>query len=104
MNYILNSPILTNFGTYSFQKINLLKAKDILTKRKFVSAIGHESTAIFVSEILGIEIPLDRVAVKMQPGDTAIIFHLLDRLPEGKILTEEEMGKIHYEFGILEML
>ena len=32
--------------------------------------------------------------VKMKEGDMAIVFQLLQRLPEGKVLTEEEIKQL----------
>jgi len=100
--YILNSPILTSYGKYEFSKISLDYAKELLSFGDFVSAIGHEATANLLSKITGAKIPVNRVRIEMEPGDIAIVFRVLTRLPEGKILTEEELEKIPYELGLLE--
>jgi hypothetical protein len=47
------------------------------------------------------KIPMNRVAIHMQPNDMAIVFRLLDRLPEGMILSSEEMKVVKYEIGFL---
>lgn len=98
--YILNAPILTSYGQYDFEKISIEVARKIL-RRPFVSAIGHESTALILTKLLGIPIPVNRIAIKMQPGDIAVVFRILTRLQEGKILTEEEIKKVPYEFSLL---
>jgi len=98
--YILNSPILTNWGAYEYMPITLEDAKQRL-KAGFVSAIGHEGTAKLLSTILGMEIPVNRVQIQMQPGDDAIIFQVLQRLPEGTVLTEEQLKKVPYRLGLL---
>ncbi|WP_297216933.1 DUF1874 domain-containing protein, partial [Thermoplasma sp.] len=67
------------------------------------SAIGHEGTAKVLSDLTGFSIPVNRVAIRMQPGDKALVFRLLDRLPEGKVLTEEELRQLKFELGVLEM-
>ena len=103
--YVLNTPILTEYGMYDFRKISLSEVKEMLSRGSsfaYVSAIGHEGTAALMSHLTGIQIPVNRVAVKMQLGDLAIVFRVLERLPEGKVLTQEELEKVPYEFGILE--
>jgi hypothetical protein len=85
------------------RKINLEKAQDILSTTEFTSACGHEATAKVLSELLGINIPYNRVAVKLKSGDMAIHFALKTRLPEGKVLSEEELKQLNYEF-VLSMI
>jgi len=99
--YILNSPILTAYGRYTFKPVSLEEAKNLLSSSKFVSAVGHASTAQFLSRLLGVHVPAQRVRVEMQPGDIAIVFRLLERLPEGKVLSEEELQQIPYQLGLL---
>jgi hypothetical protein len=103
MIYILNSPILTDFGTYTYKPISIEEAKEILKNNQFISAIGHESTAKLLSEILNINIKAERIQIKMSSGDVAIVFQVLTRLPEGKILTKEELKNIPFRLGLLTM-
>lgn len=104
MFYILNTPILTEYGTYNFVRITVDMAKEMVNDytEKFTSAVGHQGTAEIISRLLNVNVPMNRVAIKMQPGDSAIVFRLLERLPEGKILSAEELDVIPYEFGLLE--
>lgn len=67
----------------------------------FESAIGHESTAQLISKLLDIDCPANRVQYKQKDGDVALIFKMLGRPPEGKILTEEEIEEIGYSWGII---
>jgi hypothetical protein len=71
-------------------------AKELLEEKEFISAIGHEATAKILSDLLGINIPCNRIAVKMKPWDSAIHFVLKTRLPEGKVLTEEELKELEF--------
>lgn len=49
-----------------------------------VSAIGHADTAAVVSNILGREIPMNRISVSLEPGDVLYVTQLMGgRLPEG---------------------
>jgi hypothetical protein len=98
--YIMNTPILTDWGEYVFSRISLEEVKSLL-QEDFTSAIGHEGTATLMTRLTGVEIPTNRIAVKMQAGDEAIVFRVLTRLPEGKVLSEEELQTVPYEFGLL---
>jgi len=100
MMYIMNTPILTDWGEYKFSKISLEEVKSFLNG-DFISAIGHEGTASLMTRLTGIEMPANRIQVKMAVGDQAIVFRVLTRLPEGKVLSEEELQTIPYEFGLL---
>ena len=59
-----------------------------------VSAVGHESTAKLLSRILGIEVPMNRIQIKMEDGDWAIVLQLLIRLEEGRVLNEQELKQL----------
>lgn len=103
MMYILNTPVLTNWGSFKFSPITVEESKKLLeSNNPFVSAVGHKGTAQLLSRLLEIEVPENRVEIKMQTGDKAIVFRLGIRLPEGKILTEEELKNLPFELGLLE--
>jgi len=78
------------------EKISVEEAKQILTNNPFVSAIGHEATAKLLSQLLGIVIPANRISIFFEPDDIGIHFFLKTRLPEGKILTAEELQKLDF--------
>jgi len=81
------------------------KAKEILSKNTFMSTIGHESTAYVMSQILGLEVKMNRATVQASEDDAIIVFQLLGaRLPEGVILGEEEIARIPYKFFLIEQL
>lgn len=102
--YLLNTPIITEFGLWRFDgPLVLNEAQDIL-KNGFVSGVGHQTTAEYLSELLSIDCPLNRVRITMQPGDSAVVLRLLCRLPEGKILKQDEINKLPYQLGLLQRL
>jgi hypothetical protein len=103
MIYILNSPILPNYGEYRFEKISVEEAKALLSGG-FTSAVGHKGTAEVLSSILGVNIPENRVAISLEKGDIALVFRLLVRLPEGKVLSAEELKGLKFELGKLERI
>ena len=100
--FILNSLITpVNFDEISMarirlERIDVERARNVLSSGNFVSAVGHEGTAKVLSQILGINIPANRINIFMKPGDVAIHFFLKQRLPEGKILSEDEIKKLDF--------
>ncbi|MCL7388729.1 MAG: DUF1874 domain-containing protein [Thaumarchaeota archaeon] len=103
--YILNSPI-TPIKDGNKCVIVVKRTKDIDYVKKFtdflknklgfevISAIGHQTTAQVLSKLLGFEVPAQRISVEFDKGDVAIAFALDFRLPEGKVLSDEELKRI----------
>ncbi|MFZ8856649.1 MAG: STIV orfB116 family protein [Candidatus Caldarchaeales archaeon] len=89
--------------TVKIRKASIEEVRQMLS-RGFVSAIGHQATATLLSQLLGIEVPFNRVTVKAEPGDILIHFVLRERIPEGKILTLEELQRLPFDFAITEVL
>jgi len=85
--------MLAGSATIKVLEASVEDVKDIL-KDGFTSAVGHEATAQVITTQLGIQVPTNRISVKMVPGDVLIVFQLLSRLPEGKILGVDEMKGI----------
>jgi uncharacterized protein 26 len=100
---ILNTTILTTDGDFTLKTISLDQAKELIQNREILSAVGHESTAQILTELLETEVPLNRIQFKQQSGQKALCFKLNGRPQEGAILTAEEIEKIGYEFKLLEM-
>jgi hypothetical protein len=100
--YLLNTLVIPiDFDIYRYayirvEKISIEEAKQILKNKEFISAIGHEGTAKLLSQLIGINIPVNRITVFFEPGDIGIHFYLKQRLPEGKVLTKEELEKLDY--------
>jgi len=103
--YLLNSPI-TPIKDENKCVIIVKRTKDVEYIKKFInflknvlgfeviSAIGHQTTAKVLSAILGFEVPTQRISIELDRGDVAVAFALDTRLPEGKVLSEEELRRI----------
>lgn len=99
---ILNTSIITSVGSYTMSSINLEMARHFVTlPNGFISAIGHQSTAEILSNLLQIEVSVNRINFIQQTGQNALVFKLRQRAPEGVILTAEQIEEIGYDFFIL---
>ena len=104
--YVLNTLIVpVDFDTHpqvtvKLKRVSLEEARQLveraLTGGELVSAIGHQGTAQVLSQLFGIEIPFNRITVYFQPGDEGLHFFLKTRLPEGKVLTAEELKTLDF--------
>ena len=109
---LLNTSILTSYGTFSYQPMSLERVKERINSFDFVggeplpvlSAIGHQSTADILSELLEIPVEVNRINYRQELDDLAIVFKLKGRPLEGAILSREEIEAIGYEFGFLTRL
>lgn len=104
--YIMNSLIClpdSNRGVFEVREISREDAILLLqsTVNTVVSAVGHEATAQVLTELLGIPVTTNRIEVKFRPGDAAIVLKLNGRLPEGKVISSQEMEKIGYKLYLV---
>jgi Domain of unknown function (DUF1874) len=98
---LMNTTILTADGSFEMKTISLDQAKAMVSGAHFESAIGHESTAQILSELLSVVVAANRVNYSQEVGDVALCFKLKGRPPEGVVLNAEEIEKIGYEFKLL---
>lgn len=95
MVYLFNTNIIPSEAVVRVQEISPEKAAE-LAANGFTSAIGHESTAQAFGEIIGQDVPVNRIQAAPQHGDTAISLKLNGRLPEGQILDRTQLDEIGY--------
>ena len=99
----LNTSIVTTEGFFSYEKTTLENVKETISGAgdNILSAIGHQSTADILTELTGIEVPVNRIMYEQEKNDLAIVFKLRGRPEEGKILSREEIEEIGYDFFYL---
>ena len=101
---ILNTSILTADGTYVMCTIGIDEARELVGNGNFISAVGHEATAQVLTTLFGVKIPVNRIMFEQQPGQKAVVFKLNGRLPEGKVLSVEDIESIGYSLKLLERI
>ena len=101
MLYLMNSPVLTNHGTFRFTPIPDVEAVKELVQNGFESAIGHQGAADVMTADLGVPVSVIRRSVFLEKGDQAICLRLVERLPEGQVLTADKLRKIPHEYGLI---
>jgi hypothetical protein len=102
--YLCNSFTLSMIAPSLLEGGAIIKASPIslgevkaLLKEGFISAVGHESTAKVLSSLLGTHVPFNRAQIAITGGDIIISFQFLIRLPEGKVLGEDEVLALYNE-------
>jgi len=109
--YLLNSAVLTSFGFFFYSAITPEEAREWYGDGvDVVSTIGYEETAQALSQLLGRPVPVNRVTIKMESGDEALVFRLvlppgsprIDPKDKGTITQHVQAG--HWELGLLRRL
>lgn len=107
---ILNTSIITAYGSFEYKPISLDQARMlaynaldpmITPDDGIISAVGHQSTAEIITELLQITVAVNRIQFSQRIGQSAIVFKLKGRAPEGTILDRDQIEMIGYEFGLL---
>jgi len=84
-------------------KVSTTMVKDMI-RNGFQSVVGHQSTADYISTLLETDVPLNRANITLGKGEKILVLQLKTRLPEGKILTKEEVSEIPHEWVLVEVL
>jgi hypothetical protein len=93
---MISPSLLTEGVSIKASPISLGEVKALL-QQGFVSAVGHESTAKVLSSLLGTEVPFNRAQISIKEGDVIVSFQFLVRLPEGKVLGDDEVFALYNE-------
>ena len=62
-----------------------------------INAIGYDGTIGLINMLCGTHISTNRISIKVQPTDVVYIFGLATRLPEGKVLTRDELSQLLHD-------
>ena len=98
------SMLQTETATIAIQAISLDSVRELLASREFINAVGHQSTAELLSQLLDMPIEMNRIEIKLERGDELIVFQLMVRLPEGKVYTKEELESLPFKFYLVRVL
>ena len=90
--------------TLKVTEVSVQSVKELLQSQTFTSAVGHQGTADIVTSLLNVAVPMNRVSIKLQKGDTLVVFQLLTRVEEGRVLSKEELEKLPFKFFLVEVL
>ena len=101
MIYIINSPVLTSFGSYNYSSTDVLEIKQLISNQPFTSAVGHEETATLLTRLLGVTIPFNRITLKQEVGDIFVVIKPKTRLEINKLYSDTDIENIGYELGLL---
>ena len=105
--YLLNTTVIPcgSDGIWGVATLPLASAKSLLAHASpatvYRSAVGHESTAAIMAELLGVQVPVNRIQVAPALGDRLLCFKLKQRAPEGVILSVPEIEELGYEWVLL---
>ena len=83
--------------TLTVRPMSLDEVREVLKSTSFTSAVGHASTAEIISLLVGIEVPANRATISLSPEDKLIVFQIQVRLPEGVVLTRDEVLTLYQE-------
>jgi len=90
--------------TLKVTEVGTETVKTLLKSQDFQNSIGHQGTADILTSLLDVNVPMNRASIKLQKGDALIVFQLLTRLEEGKVLSKEEIEKLPFKFFLVEVL
>jgi len=90
-------------ATLKVHEVDVATVKSLLQTNIWQSCVGHQGTVELLKILLEIEIPYNRVAVKMEKGDSIVVFQIMQRIEEGKVLSREELEAIPFKFFIVEV-
>ncbi|MEM0071273.1 STIV orfB116 family protein [Metallosphaera sp.] len=80
--------------TVRIEQVSESEFANVVKSENVVNAIGHQGTVDFINAKFNAKLMMNRITLKLGSGDVLYIIQLLTRLPEGKVLTSEEVANI----------
>ncbi|MEM3609905.1 MAG: DUF1874 domain-containing protein [Candidatus Anstonellales archaeon] len=82
-----------------FEEVSADYLKKLISENEIVFKIGHPSYASVLSKMLGVKIEAVREKLTFKRGESFIVAQLItNRLPEGKVLSDDEIEKLQIKF------
>lgn len=102
---VLNTSIVTEDGTYALSTVSLDEARNLVADADALdSAVGHDATAAVLTELLGVDVPVNRQQFRQAPGQQALVLKMHGRPAEGVILDRAAMEQLGYSLRLLTRL
>lgn len=103
MLYLMSTTIIpaTAAGVWEISPITLGAAQELVRLHEYISAVGHQSTAQFMTELLGQPVAMNRLTVRPQQGDYLLCFKLDRRPPEGAILERAQLLELGFSWAVM---
>jgi hypothetical protein len=86
------------------KRVSMEEVREILRKTEWESVIGHAGTSELLTELLGIQIPVQRKTIYFKRGDRGVHFYLKTRLGEGVVLSKTELSQLDFWWVVSEVL
>lgn len=103
MLYLMSTTVIpaTAAGVWEISPITLGAAQELVRLHEYTSAVGHQSTAEVMTELLGQPVAMNRLAVQPAEGDYFLCFKLNTRPPEGAVLTRPQLEELGYGWAVM---
>lgn len=99
---VVNSAIVTEDGEYTVRTISPDEARKAVADAESVrSYIGHEATVGLVGDLLEHPLTFHRGLFAHQPGQSALVFKLAGRVPNGVELDRAGLEEVGYTFKLI---
>lgn len=99
MKKLLNAAMMPEAGTYKLTRISREEFVD-LVREGVESFIGYIDTAKFISDLAGVEIPVNRSLTVLDPQDEMLIIKLKYRVPNPTDKGKFTPGPDDWEFFV----
>jgi hypothetical protein len=76
--------------------INIIEVKEFVKDKEVVSFIGHETTASLLTQLLSVNIPMNRAMYDPKPGDVAVVVRLKKRLEKPEDVKNVTVNDIEF--------
>lgn len=97
---LLNSAMIPNPGRYDYNVISQDEAVAWLQAGAFESFCGYPDNAAYLTQISGVNVPVNRGECSMYSGDEALVMRLKYRVTNPAI-KGTPVNPADYEFGLL---